>query len=95
MKIAKANQRPGQTKEQTKLVAQGIQKGIEQYKKQQKSKSRDLDKKIKTVKKTQAALEASSAENAESETEIIVRQHPLPWVLLAASWLVFCLAWFL
>ena len=32
-KLAKATQRPGQTKEQTKLIAQGIQKGIEQYKK--------------------------------------------------------------
>ncbi|WP_156499843.1 DUF2956 family protein, partial [Oleiphilus sp. HI0061] len=26
-KLAKANQRPGQTKEQTKIIAQGIQKG--------------------------------------------------------------------
>ena len=33
MKMAKATQRPGQSKEQTKLIAQGIQKGIEQYKK--------------------------------------------------------------
>ena len=36
MKIARGNQRPGQTKEQTRLIAQGIQKGIEQYKKQHK-----------------------------------------------------------
>ncbi|MCA2486923.1 MULTISPECIES: DUF2956 family protein, partial [Vibrio] len=28
MKIAKATQKPGQTKEQTKLIAQGIEKGI-------------------------------------------------------------------
>ena len=26
--VAKANQRPGQTKEQTKLIAAGIEKGI-------------------------------------------------------------------
>ncbi|MEF1163713.1 DUF2956 family protein, partial [Vibrio parahaemolyticus] len=32
MKIAKATQKPGQTKEQTKLIAQGIEKGIAQYK---------------------------------------------------------------
>ncbi|MBT0328128.1 DUF2956 family protein, partial [Vibrio campbellii] len=36
MKIAKSTQKPGQTKEQTKLIAQGIEKGIAQYKKQQK-----------------------------------------------------------
>ncbi|HAJ92506.1 MAG TPA: DUF2956 domain-containing protein, partial [Gammaproteobacteria bacterium] len=30
MRIARGTQRPGQTKEQTKLIAQGIQKGIEQ-----------------------------------------------------------------
>ena len=47
MRIARANQRPGQTKEQTKLIAQGIQKGIDQYKKQQKAKSRALDKQRK------------------------------------------------
>ena len=34
MKIARSTQRPGQTKEQTKLIAQGIQKGIDQYKAQ-------------------------------------------------------------
>ena len=33
MKIARANQKPGQTKEQTQLIAQGIQKGIDEYKK--------------------------------------------------------------
>lgn len=30
MKIARANQKPGQTKEQTQLIAQGIQKGIDE-----------------------------------------------------------------
>lgn len=28
LKIAKATQRPGQTKEQTKLITQGIEKGL-------------------------------------------------------------------
>ncbi|WP_438883914.1 DUF2956 family protein, partial [Bacillus cereus group sp. BC317] len=41
--IAKASQKPGQTKEQTKLIAQGIEKGIALYKKQQKEKSRQAD----------------------------------------------------
>ena len=39
LKIARATQRPGQTKEQTKLIAQGIQKGIDHYKKQQNESS--------------------------------------------------------
>ena len=34
LKIARGTQKPGQAKEQTKLIAQGIQKGIEQYKKE-------------------------------------------------------------
>ena len=50
MKIAKGTQKPGQTKEQTKLIAQGIQKGIDQYKKKQKAKTREIDKKLKAVK---------------------------------------------
>jgi hypothetical protein len=49
MKTAKANQRPGQTKEQTRLIAQGIQKGIDQYKKQHKAKSREMDKRLKAT----------------------------------------------
>ena len=35
MKIAKGIQKKGQTKEQTKLIAQGIEKGIAEYKKVQ------------------------------------------------------------
>ena len=41
IKVAKANQKPGQTKEQTKLIAQGIEKGIAEYKKQQSQKQRE------------------------------------------------------
>lgn len=44
MKVALATQKQGQTKEQTKLIAQGIEKGIALYKKQQKEKSRQADK---------------------------------------------------
>ena len=43
MKIARGRQLPGQTKEQTRLIAQGIQKGIEQYKKQHKARVRERD----------------------------------------------------
>ena len=44
MAIAKATQKPAQTKEQTKLIAQGIEKGITLYKKQQKERAREADK---------------------------------------------------
>ena len=42
--VARSIQKPGQTKEQTRLIAQGIAKGIEQYKRQQAAKSRERDK---------------------------------------------------
>lgn len=86
--IAKGTQRPGQSKEQTKLIAQGIQKGIEQYKKKQKGKARELDKKLKKVSRQ------ASAETPEVEVEVIatppaVGGKALPWILLALSWLGF------
>jgi len=81
MKIARATQKPGQTKEQTKLISQGVQKGIDQYKKQQKAKARDLDKRLKKVTR-------SRHEEPETvvTTEVHVKQHWFPWVLLVASW---------
>jgi hypothetical protein len=81
-KIAKGTQRPGQTKEQTRLVAQGIQKGIDQYKKQHKAKLRELNKRQKTTQ-----LKTSSTNEIESQKQTIYRQHWLPWLLLAFSWL--------
>lgn len=82
MKLAKGNQRPGQTKEQTRLIAQGIQKGVEQYKKQHKAKSRELDKRLKT-----SQSKTGSANEVEIQEQIVYRQHWLPWVLLTLSWL--------
>ncbi len=82
MKLAKGNQRPGQTKEQTRLIAQGIQKGIEQYKKQHKAKSRELDKRLKT-----SLSKTDSANETDIREQVVIRQHWLPWVLLTLSWL--------
>ena len=82
MEIAKGTQRPGQTKEQTRLIAQGIQKGITQYKKQHKAKSRELDKRRKTTQ-----MESNSANEIEFQKQTVYRQHWLPWLLLALSWL--------
>lgn len=82
LQIAKGSQRPGQTKEQTRLIAHGIQKGIEQYKKQQKAKARELDKRLKTVR-----LKAAPVSEAEAQERIVYRQHWMPWSLLVVTWL--------
>ena len=93
LKIAKAIQRPGQTKEQTKLIAQGIQKGIELHKKQQKEKSRELNKKLKQVKGKLNQFD----ENPEGkpDAEIIHRQSFLAWILLLLSWSGFAAYFFM
>ena len=90
MKAARGNQRPGQTKEQTRLIAQGIQKGIDQYKKQHKAKLREIDKRLKT---TQA--KTSSVKESDLQKQTVYRQHWLPWFLLAFSWLVVGLYFYL
>ncbi len=85
LKIARGTQRPAQTKEQTKLIAQGIQKGIDLYKKQQKEKARDLNRKLKKV----SSQKAQSVESDDDEIQAIIvyRQHWLPWSLLFLTWL--------
>ena len=87
LKVAKATQKPGQTKEQTKLIAQGIEKGISEYKKQQSIKSRSRDKE----RKSQIKLKAK-AQNAIDDEDVhtsIQTTAKLPWILLVLSWLSF------
>ena len=88
MKVAKAIQKPGQTKEQTKLIAAGIEKGIAEYKKQHKNKARDRDK----ARKQDIKAKARTAKTEESETFEVASQsnaHLLPWGLLVISWIGF------
>ncbi|MBC8209689.1 MAG: DUF2956 domain-containing protein [Gammaproteobacteria bacterium] len=82
MKVARATQKAGQTKEQTRLIAQGIQKGIDHYKKQQKSKARELDKKLKNI----ASNAGDSATLQEGATDTVYKSCRLPWFLLLLSW---------
>ena len=92
MKIARANQKPGQTKEQTQLIAQGIQKGIDEYKKQMKARAREASRQKKLQAKAKQSPSTQQGEHEEdSEIELIEvsRQHPLPWILLLLSWLGF------
>ena len=83
-KIARAIQKPNQTKEQTKLIAQGIQKGIAEYKKQQKNKARELDKLKKKITHKQ---QDNISKEGKTEIEKHSKKSWLPWVLLIISWL--------
>lgn len=90
LRLARANQVPGQTKEQTQLIAQGIQKGITEYKRSQKAKQREADRLRKKQKRaSSASLEAEDAEESElelAESTTPVRLHWLSWCLLLLTW---------
>ncbi len=94
-KIANATQKPGQTKEQTKLIAQGIEKGIALYKKQQKEKSRQADKARKKAQKTKSENtepQTASTPSAPSQADGAApasNRSILPWALLIVSWIGF------
>ncbi|MGR5347852.1 DUF2956 domain-containing protein [Vibrio mediterranei] len=88
MRIAKATQKPGQTKEQTKLIAQGIEKGIAQYKKQQKEKKRQADKAQKKQRRDKQQVQQSSQPETMM-TETTSNHSKLPWLLLGISWVGF------
>lgn len=63
-RMARRVQKPDQTKEQTKLIAQGIAKGIELYRKEQSAKVRERDKARKRLLK----LKQREAESGEMPT---------------------------
>ena len=85
MKMAKGTQKSGQTKEQTKLIAQGIEKGIAEYKKQHSKKLRELDKQRKQKIKQRDNESTETVEMAADNNPL----KPLPWVLLVLSWVGF------
>lgn len=87
MKVAKGTQRPNQSKEQTKLIAQGIEKGIAEYKKQQNKKSLERDK----MRKVNLKSKTDTPEIVEVDKH---ETNQLPWVLLVVSWVGF-LSWHL
>ncbi|MGS0673715.1 DUF2956 domain-containing protein [Shewanella sp. 0m-4] len=88
MKMAKATQKPGQSKDQTKLIAQGIEKGIAEYKKLQKGKARERDKARKQDLRSKAR-EASEQDHDHSNIEDRAASPYLPWGLLTLSWIGF------
>ncbi|EHH1224688.1 DUF2956 domain-containing protein [Vibrio vulnificus] len=96
LKIAKATQKPGQTKEQTKLIAQGIEKGIALYKKQQKEKHRQADRARKKQLRDKSRHQQQEI-NDYNEYTLTKPSSPsafsqyLPWGLLVISWVGFVL----
>ncbi|MCE9789683.1 DUF2956 domain-containing protein [Shewanella chilikensis] len=93
MRVAKATQKAGQTKEQTRLIAQGIEKGIAEYKKQQKAKARERDKARKQELRQKKKLQHNEDEGVEASelpsSHIPKWQLLLPWTLLILSWIWF------
>jgi hypothetical protein len=93
LRLARANQVPGQSKEQTQLIAQGIQKGITEYKRAQKARQRLADKAKKQLRR-----QSSSTETDVVDTEAELEPNPneasrfrtllswLPWLLLLLTW---------
>ena len=88
LRVAKSIQKPKQTKEQTKLIAQGIEKGIAEYKKQQSKISRERDKAKKLKLKEKNNQEKKTLTNVDEVTTTKSRVI-LPWTLLAISWIGF------
>lgn len=87
MNIARGIQKPHQTKEQTKLIAQGIQKGIAEYKKQQKNKAHELGKlKKKLTHKLQSNTTIEQTEDDPTVDKSQCKIPWLPWLLLVISW---------
>ncbi|WP_228290862.1 DUF2956 domain-containing protein [Shewanella cyperi] len=98
MKVASATQKPGQTKEQTRLIAQGIEKGIAEFKKQQKAKARERDKlRKRQLKDRQILLDETELEQELEQDwpdSAWYKNAYIPWSLLLVSWLGFA-AWLL
>jgi len=81
--LARSVQKEGQTKEQTKLISQGIAKGIELYKRQQSAKSRERDKAIKKQQKARLSKSLNDSDTPIShESE---QRKPTTHVILTLS----------
>ena len=90
LKIARGTQRPGQKKEQTKLIAKGIEKGIAEFRKREKAKARERDKLRKKALKEPKSTQPQAEQAQDVQTEKSALQSAwIPWLLLLASWAYF------
>ena len=86
LKIARGTQRPGQNKEQTKLIAQGIEKGITEFRKREKAKARERDKLRKRTLKDQKPTQPQAEQTQDVQPEKSASWSVwIPWLLLLAS----------
>jgi hypothetical protein len=89
LKITNSIKSDGQTNIETKAIADGIQRGMELFLRQQSEKTRELDKRVKKVKKLSTQL---AQEKPADEKENLAHTHTstrLPWILLTVSWIAF------
>jgi hypothetical protein len=89
LKIANSIKVEGQTTAETKAIATGIQRGMELFLRQQSEKTRDLDKRVKKVKQLTTKLTQDKSADEKEEITIVKPSPRLPWILLAASWVLF------
>lgn len=95
--MAKATQKPGQNKEQTKLIAAGIEKGIAEYKKREKAKARDRDKARKQqlkAKSNDRQIDDTDMHQGESNSQMTAAAWSLLGLLLL-SWAGFAVYLFM
>ncbi|MDD1649449.1 MAG: DUF2956 domain-containing protein [Methylococcaceae bacterium] len=92
--MARRVQKPGQTKEQTRLIAQGIAKGIELYKRQQSAKARERDKARKRLEKARLmnAMDSGTEHGDVESDDFPPYAHPPATVLTVCGVLLLALA---
>lgn len=92
LRLARANQVPGQSKEQTQLIAQGIQKGIAEYKRAQKARQRLAEKAKKQLRRQTNTLVTDETDDEPTEPLVAIPKPSrslitwLPWTLLVLTW---------
>ncbi|VAX01994.1 hypothetical protein MNBD_GAMMA22-2599 [hydrothermal vent metagenome] len=89
--VAQGIKQENQTKAQTRLIAQGIRKGIEIYKNKQNKKQRDINiSKKKHLKARLITDDKSNTEQVINSNKNILRFFIwLPWSLVVFSWVFF------
>ncbi len=94
--IARRSGAVAEDKAQRRQITQAISEGINEYKLQQKAKQREQDKKLKKAQadverlKTEYAQKLKTLEANTAATKAkAAGSSKLPWILLAASWMLF------
>lgn len=99
LRLARANHVPGQSKEQTQLIAQGIQKGIAEYKRAQKARQRLAEKAKKQLRRQTNTLVTDATNDEPTEPLVAIPKSSrslitwLPWALLVLTWSGIAVNW--